>query len=37
MDVVEALASVPVKTSFSGEASAPQEAIAIESVTIDEQ
>lgn len=37
MDVVETLASVPVKTSFSGEASSPKEAISIESVSIDEE
>ena len=36
MDVVEALASVPVGPSFGGERSKPQEEIRIESVTIAE-
>jgi cyclophilin family peptidyl-prolyl cis-trans isomerase len=37
MDVVQALAGVPVGPAFRGEVSKPQEAIQINSVTIDEQ
>ena len=37
MDVVGALASVPVAASFRGEASTPTEEIRINSVTVDEQ
>ena len=37
MDVVEALAAVPVGRSMGGETSKPQEEIKIDSVTIEEQ
>jgi cyclophilin family peptidyl-prolyl cis-trans isomerase len=36
MDVVDAIASVPVRASRSGEASSPVDRVAIESVTIEE-